>query len=62
MCNACRFQCCAADCFEGCGCEHCSNPACWPEGEDELEYDDTDYDAEFEQAQAKRNFPFSGSF
>lgn len=31
MCNACGFLCCASDCFEGCGCDHCSNPACWPQ-------------------------------
>lgn len=28
MCNACGFQCCASDLFEGCGCEDCPNPAC----------------------------------
>lgn len=29
MCNACGFSCCAMDCFEGCGCEHCEEPECW---------------------------------
>lgn len=31
MCNACGFYCCAADAFEGCGCEDCPNEACWPD-------------------------------
>lgn len=30
MCNACAFSCCAFDGFEGCGCDTCSNPDCWP--------------------------------
>jgi len=29
MCNACGFQCCASDEFEGCGCDDCDDPACW---------------------------------
>lgn len=29
MCNACGFQCCADDSFTGCGCDGCTNPACW---------------------------------
>lgn len=28
MCNACGFQCCAWDGFEGCGCDDCENPKC----------------------------------
>lgn len=28
MCNACGFQCCAMDCFDGCGCD-CEEPECW---------------------------------
>lgn len=30
MCNACGFGCCALDTFEGCGCDSCDNPDCWP--------------------------------
>lgn len=30
MCNACGFYCCASDQFEGCGCDHCEESACWP--------------------------------
>lgn len=40
MCNACGFYCCAYDGFSGCGCEHCSNPECWPDEDD----DDGDYE------------------
>jgi hypothetical protein len=32
MCNACGFYCCASDCFSGCGCEWCPEPACRPDG------------------------------
>jgi hypothetical protein len=41
MCNACGFECCAMDYFEGCGCEGCHEPKCWDyddgfqEGEDD---------------------------
>lgn len=28
MCNACGFYCCAMDCFEGCGCDHCECEEC----------------------------------
>lgn len=38
MCNACGFMCCAYDGFSGCGCDHCDNPACWSEEEDDDEY------------------------
>lgn len=37
MCNACHNMCCGSDLFEGCGCEHCDNPACWPEEDDDDE-------------------------
>lgn len=40
MCNACHFQCCAADCFYGCGCDSCANPDCWVDDEDEFGSDD----------------------
>lgn len=39
MCNACGFLCCASDCFEGCGCDHCGCSACWS---DEDFYDGAD--------------------
>ena len=42
MCNACGFMCCAYDAFEGCGCEHCDNPACWSEDVFDDEPDDID--------------------
>lgn len=50
MCNACGFLCCAYDGFSGCGCEWCSEPACWPDDLDDEEPDDDeiygpDYDA-----------------
>lgn len=31
MCNACGFLCCGSDEFSGCGCDHCSEPACHAE-------------------------------
>lgn len=34
MCNACGFICCASDCFEGCGCDHCADPNCWSDDDD----------------------------
>jgi len=43
MCNACGFYCCAYDGFSRCGCEHCPEPACWDEDEDDYG-DDGDYD------------------
>lgn len=43
MCNACGFFCCAYDGFERCGCEHCPNPACWPDDDDEVENEDDDF-------------------
>jgi len=30
MCNACGNLCCGSDQFDGCGCEHCFDPACMP--------------------------------
>jgi hypothetical protein len=35
MCNACGLQCCASDVFEKCGCDHCTNSACWDIEEDD---------------------------
>ena len=43
MCNACGFQCCAWNGFSGCGCDWCTNPACW---EDSGEFDDQEEDDE----------------
>lgn len=43
MCNACGFWCCAWDGFSGCGCDHCKDPACWP---DDLAGFDDDDDAD----------------
>lgn len=43
MCNACGFFCCAYDGFSGCGCDHCPNPACWPDDPDEYDDDDNDF-------------------
>lgn len=40
MCNACGFYCCAWDGFGKCGCEHCPEPACWDDEEDETGDDD----------------------
>ena len=40
MCNACGFFCCGYDGFSGCGCDHCPNPACWPEEDEDFEDDD----------------------
>lgn len=41
MCNACFFFCCAMDCFEACGCDHCPYLACWDlEEEDAFDYED----------------------
>ena len=47
MCNACGFICCAWDGMGGCGCDHCSNPACWDDDEDwdKEEFEDDDDDA-----------------
>lgn len=40
MCNACGFGCCALDTFDGCGCEDCRNPECWPVDVDDDEWED----------------------
>lgn len=47
MCNACAFQCCASDEFEGCGCDHCYEPECWDSADaddfgDDMPGDDED--------------------
>jgi len=34
MCNACGFLCCGSDEFNGCGCESCDEPGCWPDDDD----------------------------
>lgn len=36
MCNACGFLCCASDELGGCGCDHCENPDCWPDEDDDV--------------------------
>lgn len=37
MCNACGFLCCASDVFGGCGCDHCHEPACRDDDEDDFD-------------------------
>lgn len=45
MCNACGFYCCAYDGFSGCGCDHCDEPDCWSDDDDnDFDYDDDRYD------------------
>lgn len=39
MCNACGFFCCAWDGFEKCGCDHCIDPLCWSDDDDDEEVD-----------------------
>lgn len=39
MCNACGFYCCASDVFEKCGCDHCPCSACWPDEDNEDDFD-----------------------
>jgi hypothetical protein len=46
MCNACGFLCCADDGMDGCGCDQCPEPACWPDDDDFVEDDGYD-DCEF---------------
>lgn len=49
MCNACGFLCCASDCFEGCGCDHCGCSSCWTEDDD---FDDSGDDYIFDEENA----------
>jgi hypothetical protein len=39
MCNACGFYCCASDEFEKCGCEGCYCSACWPDDDEDDDYE-----------------------
>jgi hypothetical protein len=50
MCNACGFYCCASDELGKCGCEHCPDPACWWDEED----DDLSAEEEFDLEEAAR--------
>lgn len=53
MCNACGFFCCAYDGFQGCGCDHCPNRACWSDDDDDFGYDDFDYDEDHGRMELK---------
>lgn len=49
MCNACGFHCCGDDSFEGCGCDHCHEPACWADDDafdDDYDDDGDDFDGD----------------
>lgn len=54
MCNACGFYCCAWDGFEKCGCDHCPDPKCRDDDEDDFDDCDGTFDGDCETPDAVR--------